>query len=248
MDVRINTPAESEKELFISVPWDEVKEDYAALLSHYSKMPLRGFRPGHTPVGAVESAFRTELREGLASACSTRICRTALSDNSLAAASPIEISEIELDKGKKLSFKAFFIEPPQLDIPDYKNIKLKSQGREQKLDEISEHLLISTPMNLHPSLTANEMEYSEGGQESGNDMVEAAAQRVKLMIILRSIAHREGLEVDEQTIAERLENLAAENGTTAAGLRQYLESQGAMERFRDSLLAEEVLDFIISTN
>ncbi len=247
MEITISYINEHEKELVLTAPWKMIEEDYNDLLKRYSKLSIKGFRPGKTPAGAIESFFKTQIKNDLLTAVSTRLCRKALKEKEIESGSPIEISESELKKNEYLWFKANFIEMPQFDLPDYKNLNLQSKETEEQLDEISEKLLASADISLPPFFIENELKYSEITKEQLSDIEKKAAEdRVKLMLILKKIATQDSIEVDDIDIENRIKSVAAENEVTPAQLKEFLIANNGLSRVADSLLAEQVLDYIIS--
>lgn len=244
MEIVVTLDDTHEKELLVTAPWELVADDYDRLLKSYSKLPVRGFRPGKSPVSLVESAFAGQISNDLAAATSMRLCRKALKETGLVAGSPIEVSEIVLSKGEHLCFKAAFIVMPEFALPDYTHLALQAGDYDGKLDEISHKLLERTEIALHSSLIDNELNYSGGGEDNQQQRDDALA-RVKLMLILKKIALQDQIEIDEKDVEQRIRDVAAENGVTPDYLRQFLIGNGGMSRFTDSLLAEAVLDYII---
>lgn len=245
MEVKINEVNSQEKELEITVPWQMVEDEYKDILKKYSKASIKGFRPGKTPAGVIESFFKTEIKDELLSLTSTRLCRKALKDLDVEAGSPIEISDAELIKNKSLRFKANFIEMPQFELPDYSNLQLESEEQEDKLNEISLKLLEQTTLDLHSTFIDNEIKYSENPDFSSEEEKEAAADRVKLMLILKKIANQDSIEVDAKDIDQRIKLIAHENDVTYDELKEFLYENNGLTRLADSLLAESVLNYII---
>ncbi len=242
MEIILNHIDEHEKQLAITVPWETIAEDYAEVLKNYSRLPLRGFRPGRTPAAMIESQFRQQILDDLLTLCSRRLCRKALQEKELEAGSPLEITEYALSKGESLSFKANFIEMPEFELPDYRNLELSGVSPEEKLDEISEKLLERTAMpELHASFVDKELQYSEEDEE---DRV-GADQRVRLMMILKRIGEQDGIEVDQQQIDGRIAEIAAGNGISTAEVKNFLIANHGLTRLADFLLAESVLQYIL---
>ena len=235
---------EFEKELLISAPWEMIEENYALLIKRYSKLALKGFRPGKSPLGLIESSFEQQIKNDLLASASTRICRKALKELNMAAGSPVEISDSILQKNEYLQFKATFIQMPLFELPDYAHLKLQSENDNEKLDEVSMKLLDATAISLHPRFIENELAYSHGENSDESERAEAEA-RVKLMLILKKIALQDQIEIEEKDIEERLEALAAQNAVTTEYLKKFLIENKGLSRFADSLLAEAVLAYII---
>ncbi len=230
-----------EKQLAITLPWESVGEEYDRLVERYARVPVRGFRAGKTPAGVVESLFRNQLRDDLAAVCSKRFCRQALEEHGIEASSPLEITEITLDKERSLAFVASFACVPAFEVPDYANLAL-GESEEGMLDEISEQLLSLTALELPPRLVEDELRFSED-KDTG-----AAAQRVKLMLIIKKIAAAEGVSVDARDMDARIGVLARDNAMKPAEVRSFLASNGGLDRLADTLLAEQVLHYLIDKN
>ncbi len=245
MEIILNNINEYEKELTIIAPWEMVKDDYNDIIKKYSKLPIKGFRPGKAPIGTIEQLFRNQINNDLLTSVSTRLCRKALQEKNIVSGSPVEITESNVKKDESLQFKATFIEMPQFELPDYDHLNLQSETVDGKLDEISLKLLEQTSITLHPSFVEKELEYSDADGEYPETERKNAENRVKLMLILKQIAHLNSIEVDERHIEDRIDALAIENEVTIDELKEFLIQNNALSRITDSLLAEMVLEYII---
>ncbi len=234
-----------EKELEITAPWAMVEEEYKDILKRYSKLALKGFRPGKAPVGAIESFFRTEIKNELVAATSTRLCRTALKAKELETGSTIELSDVESSKNNYLRFKASFIEMPAFELPDFRHLDLASDDLEEQLNEVSHKLLDRTDIPVHAVFIENEKRYSEPSDDYSPEAEAAIADRVRLMLILKKIASQDAIEVDAKDVDERIRLIAADNDVTPDELRNYLMENGGIPRLTETLLAEAVLHYII---
>ncbi len=245
MEINIIKNEGQEKELEIIAPWIMVEEEYKDILKRYSRLALKGFRPGKAPVSAIESFFRNEIKNELLSATSTRLCRTALKEKGLEAGTAIELSDIESSKNNHLRFKAAFIEMPAFELPDFRHLKLASVDAEDQLNEVSRKLLDRTTIPLHPAFIENEKRYSEPSDDTTPEAEAAIADRVRLMLILKKIAAQDAIEVDAKDVDERIRLIAADNDVTPDELRNYLIENGGIPRLTETLLAEVVLHYII---
>ncbi len=245
MEVNIIKNEGQEKILEITVPWQIIEEEYKDIVRKYSKLPLKGFRPGKAPAGAIESFFRNEIKNELLSATSARICRAALKQQEMEAGTGIELSDAEISKGNFIRFKAGFIEMPAFSLPDYRDLQLESESSEEKLDEISRKLLDLTDITLHPSFIENEQKYSDPEENLSPEEDESISERVKLMLILKKIAAQDAIEIDDNDVNKRIELIAEENEVGQEELRNYLVENNGLSRLADTLLAEAVLHYII---
>lgn len=245
MEIILENISEHEKKLAVVAPWEMVREDYEDIVRKYSKLPVKGFRSGKVPLVTIEKIFRNEITNDLFTTVSTRLCRKAFQEKNIVAGSPLEISENNLKKNESLGFMATFIEMPQFELPDYERLELQSTSPAEKLDEISLKLLEKTDILLHSSFIDKELEYSDIENEQAGTERQNAENRVKLMLILKKIAHQNGIEIDERHINDRIDALALENEVTSAELKEFLMANNGFSRIVDSLLAEMVLEYII---
>ncbi len=246
MKAILNDLGNHERELCITAPWSMIKTDYDDLLKKYASLPVKGFRSGKAPVNAIETRFKSHLKNDLLTRVSTRLCRAALKEKKMVAGSPIELFESKLTKNESLEFKANFIEMPQFVLPGYKQLNLQSEDTEEKLNEISEKLLEQTELSLPDAFINNELKYSEIQEDAHPDMErKAAADRIKLMLILKKIANQDSIEIDEKDIERRIKMIAKENDVTPEELKEFLIANNGLSRLADSLMAEAVLAYII---
>ena len=68
------------------------------------------------------------------------------------------------------------------------------------------------------------------------------------MLILKQIAHQEGISVDAADLQARIAAKAVEFETTKKALQSELEKGGGMERLKDMLLAESTLEYLMEKN
>ena len=84
--------------------------------------------------------------------------------------------------------------------------------------------------------------------EPGSAEWEGARNRIRLMVILKQIAKREGVEVDEMDVDNRIAEKAKEFGTSKKALQMELDKGIGMQRLRDMLLAESALEYLMELN
>ncbi len=230
-------------DLHIAVQWAEIAADYDDLLAEYGKLPLAGFRPGKAPREVIERQRRREIREDFTARCGRRLAREALRERDLRSAGPIEVTGIQLDPRRDFSFTAELVLRPKLPLPDYAGASWTGATDEERRDEISEWLLAHTAGDAPEPLIRREC---APGFEPGSAEWEAAARRVKLMVILELIAEAEGIAVDETDVAARVEKIAAETGVDPGQLRRRLEREDAVTRLETLLRCEQTLDHLLS--
>jgi FKBP-type peptidyl-prolyl cis-trans isomerase (trigger factor) len=230
----------------VEVPWEEIAPDYNDILDDYARLKVPGFRPGKVPRPVVESRFRREIGEQLCRRSAQRLGRLALAEAGVEAAGPVEVSEVAWEKGQPLRFAARFFPLPEFELPDYPALQPKEQPVADPQGELSLRLLELVRFAVPDELVRSELA-SEGLSECqpASAAWQAAAQRVRLILILKRIARNAGIEVEESDVERRIEAKAAEFGTSPATLRADLDQGGGRTRLKDLLLAESVLAYLL---
>jgi FKBP-type peptidyl-prolyl cis-trans isomerase (trigger factor) len=229
----------------IEVDWEEIASEYDDIVDEYAKVPVPGFRAGKTPRQVVDKRFQKKIADDLSRRCAQRYGREALRQSDSKAASPLEVSDMECTKGKPLRFTVRFLAVPDFDVPDFGTIRIPEES-EDHLSELSHWLLEHVSMRLPDELVRIELGVDGiNDEEPASDDWAAAADRVKLMLILKKIAEGEGIEVDESDVETRIKEKASEFGTTLGELRAKLEKGGGKERLRDLLIAESTLGYLL---
>jgi FKBP-type peptidyl-prolyl cis-trans isomerase (trigger factor) len=234
------------RQVLVEVSWEELASDYDDILENYARLKVPGFRPGKVPRPVVESRFRREIREQMCLSCSQRLGRLALQEAEVEAAGPVEVSEVEWEKGQPLRLVARFFPLPEFELPDYQALQPKEQSVADPQGELSLRLLELVRFAVPDELVRGELAF-EGLSECqpGSAPWLAAAQRVKLMLILKRVALMEGIEVEESDVQRRIEAKAAEFGISPATLRADLDQGSGRGRLKDLLLAESVLEYLL---
>jgi|WetSurSiteA1Bulk_404760.scaffolds.fasta_scaffold20278_2 FKBP-type peptidyl-prolyl cis-trans isomerase (trigger factor) len=233
------------KVLQIEAPWSEIEAEYDDIVSEYVKVRVPGFRAGKVPRSVIETRFRREIMEDLASRCAERFGREAVREAGVEALGPLEASDIECDLGQSFRALVRYLPMPEFQLPDLADLKAEDDGTDPR-DRVSRRLLKLVPFEVPEELIRQELDL-DGLDDSApsSDAWMAAAERIRLMVILKKIARQEGIEVEEADLDNRIADKAKEFGTTKAALKKELEEGGGIGRLRDMLLAECTLDYLI---
>jgi len=236
------------RRLQIEAPWDEIAEEYRDLVTRYAATArLPGFRPGKTPRGVVEQRFHREIVADLSARTAQRLGADAALQAGAEALGPLEAFEIECDKGKPFRARVRYLPMPEFRVPEPAELASPDDGADPT-DRISRRLLELAPFEPHAGLVRQELERDGLGESAiGSDVWRAAADRVRLMVILRRIARREGIEVDEKDVNTRIAEKAVEFGTTRESLQEELREGGGLQRLREMLLAESTLEYLVES-
>jgi FKBP-type peptidyl-prolyl cis-trans isomerase (trigger factor) len=116
-------------------------------------------------------------------------------------------------------------------------------------DHISLRLLELVSFDLPEKLVQLEVGQNESDEDGpGTAGWQAASDRLRLILILKQIAHQEGISVDATDLQQRIAAKAVEFETTINDLQTELEKGGGMERLKDMLLAESTLEYLMERN
>ena len=231
--------------LHVEVPWNAVAPDYGDILAGYARLKIPGFRPGKVPRQVVESRFRREIAEQMSRLAAQRLCRLALEQAGAVAAGPVEVSEVTWAKGQPLRFTSRFFPLPEFELPDCQTLKINEAAADPQ-GEMSLRLLELVRFQIPDELVRAELAWEELSETpEGSEAWQAAAQRVRLMLILKRLARKEGIDAEESDVSRRIEEKATEFGTSADTLRVELERGGGRQRLKDLLLAENVLEYLL---
>jgi FKBP-type peptidyl-prolyl cis-trans isomerase (trigger factor) len=234
--------------LRVQVLWEKIAADYDDILNDYARRPLPGFRPGKAPRQVVEQRFRREISEQLTRRGAQRLCRLALEAAQAEVTGPVEVSEVEWEKGQTFRFTVRFFPLPEFELPDYRSLtSLDSEG-EDPHGELSHRLLELVDLVVPDEMVRAELTFEgQADCEPESEAWQVAANRVKLMLILKRIAREEGIEAEEADVEQRIAEKAEAFGTKADTLRAELEKGGGIPRLRDLLLAEGTLEYLLET-
>ncbi|MCK5845719.1 MAG: hypothetical protein KAG97_13485 [Victivallales bacterium] len=228
-------------QLSVEAEWSELSVDYDELLSEYRKLSLPGFRAGKAPLALIEKRFAKEIFEDLSQRAAQRFGREAIRETDTEVWGPAEIENITCKKGEVFRAELRFIPLPEIELPDFQYLENKDR------DQISITLLEQMQLDVPARLVVDELEV-DGLEASAPDGAEwsAAADRLKLMLILKQIAKRDGIEIDERDVEARIAEKAKEFHTTEKKLRAELNTRGGagLQRLRDMLLAESTFDYL----
>jgi FKBP-type peptidyl-prolyl cis-trans isomerase (trigger factor) len=236
---------DGEKEiLHVEADWSELAADYDDIVSAYAHVQIPGFRPGKIPRSVIEQRLQNQILDDLAHRAAHRLGRGALRETAAEPLGPLEIGDIECEKGKPFRFTARFWPMPDIALPDPGSLAAQDDSIDLR-DQISHRLLELVHFTVPDDVVRAELgdDDRDAGRDSG--AWNAACDRVRLMIILNRLAGQEGIEVSEADVERRIKEKAIEFNTDTDVLRSELEEGGGRQRLKDMLLAESTLDYLV---
>lgn len=228
----------------VEAEWSELAADYEDIMSAYSNVRVPGFRPGKVPRSVIEGRLQKQILEDFSQRVAQRLGKDVLRQANIETIGPVELRDIECGKGKPLKFIVCFLPMPEIELPDLTALYKPQDGSDPR-DLISQRLLELVSFNVPDELVRAELGGEDSNDEKGNALWNAASDRVRLMLILKKIAIREGIEVSESDVVQRVREKAAEFGSDADSLKTELQTGGGWQRLKDVLLAEATLTYLM---
>ncbi len=80
------------------------------------------------------------------------------------------------------------------------------------------------------------------------DYQEPAANRAKANLVLEAIAEKEGIEVSDEEVDSKLNEIADRQGQDVKQIKAFLQMQGQLDSLTNSLVMEKTIDFLVDNN
>ncbi len=125
------------RELNIEVPAEVVKSETEHIVSRYSKLArVPGFRTGKVPASVVRQRFAKEIHDDVVEALVPRYLREETEKQKLAPVSQPRVTDLHLEQGEPLRFKASFEILPEFQLAPYDDIKVTTLDTNVSEEEV----------------------------------------------------------------------------------------------------------------
>lgn len=136
------------------------------------------------------------------------------------------------------------------------NDHLKNQ-RQEIVDYLIEHNKFDVPNSMVDQQAISLLQWMENDlrrrgmsvqnlkQEELDSVRKRAEQMVRSSLLLKEIALKEKIELNESKLQERVDQMAAQLNRTPAEARSLLEGKGMLDQIRNEVLTDQVFDFLI---
>ena len=122
---------ECTREVEVDVPADEVSKAFRTVLKKYQKLArIPGFRPGKVPESVLRSRFLPSIREEVVEAVVPQHFREAITKTGVQPVSQPQVTDLQLEEGKPLHFKAVFEVAPEFSVEGYEAVKVDKPDTE----------------------------------------------------------------------------------------------------------------------
>jgi len=155
MKIGIHKGEACKVKITVQVGREAVDQRFAEVLADFQKsVSLPGFRSGKAPADMVEKKFSKEIHEEVLKSLVPEVYHQAVAEKKLSPVSLPTVSDIEMERGKSLSFTAEFEQTPEVPLKNYKGIALKKEPEEVSADDLEKGMqsLLESKAELAPVL------------------------------------------------------------------------------------------------
>jgi trigger factor len=147
------------KSLAFEIEAEVVDREIAARAQHYARrVKMPGFRPGKIPAEVIRQRFRQQVLEDVAEKLVNQVVHDELEGRGLRPLATPKVTELKIDEGQPLTFKAVFETLPLVELPEYKGLQVKAgkpeveeQDVERELARLQEEAARFDPMEPRPA-------------------------------------------------------------------------------------------------
>lgn len=132
---------ECTREVEIDIPADEVRKSFRTVVKRYQKAArIPGFRSGKVPETLIRSRFKDSIRQDVIEEILPGHFRAAIAEQNLAPVSQPQVSDLKLEDGEPLHFKAAFEVLPTFSIEGYQDVHVEKPDTELTDAEVNAEL------------------------------------------------------------------------------------------------------------
>ena len=145
METKINIISESENELEVNLSYDEIQTEIEeAYNKERKKLELPGFRKGKVPLAMVKKIYGDAIEYRASEDIATKKFQEIVTEQKLEPISTPQMTDIDFERGTKLTFKVKYEIKPVLDLKDYTGNEIKKiiwEATDQQVDDELNYLL-----------------------------------------------------------------------------------------------------------
>lgn len=122
---------ECTREVEVEVPAEAVTKSFRDVTKRYQKLArIPGFRPGKVPESVLRSRFAGAIREEVVEAVVPPHFRETIAQKGLRPVSQPQVTDLNLEEGKPLRFKAVFEVVPEFSVDGYQDVRVEKPDTE----------------------------------------------------------------------------------------------------------------------
>jgi trigger factor len=129
------------REMDIEVPAEAVTKSFREVTKRYQKLArIPGFRPGKVPESVLRSRFAGAIREEVVEGVVPAHFREAIAQKGLRPVSQPQVTDMHLEEGQPLRFKAVFEVVPEFSVDGYQEVRVENPDTELSESEYQAEL------------------------------------------------------------------------------------------------------------
>jgi trigger factor len=122
---------ECTREVEVEVPADEVTKAFRSVVKRYQKQArIPGFRAGKVPESLIRSRFAEGIRQEVVESVVSGHFRAAIEKQNVVPVSQPQVTDLHLEEGQPLRFRAAFEIQPEFSIDGYQDVKVEKPSSE----------------------------------------------------------------------------------------------------------------------
>ena len=227
-----------ERELAIEVPADVVRKETDAIIQQFSKHArLPGFRRGKVPASVVRARFAEDIKSEVVEKLVPKFFRAEVDKQGLTVVSQPKVTDLKIEEGQPLRFKATFEVLPPIEVSGYKEVRAEKPEIAVTDQEVEDYL--KQLQEQHASFTAVEgrpLADGDFAQVSLESRPKEETPEMKPSNLDDILVHIGG----ENTVKEFTENL---RGASAGDQRTFDVTYG--DDFQDERLRGKTLSYSV---
>jgi trigger factor len=233
------------REISVEIPAAEVARETELQIQRYQKSArLPGFRAGHVPASIIRQRFGDGLKNDVIEALVPKHFRREAEKQGLIPVSQPRVTDLHMQDGEPLTFKASFEVLPEIQVEGYKDLRadkpeiaVTDEEVEGALTNVREQHATYTTVEGRPLAEGDYAQASmDGKPKDGQDVAEAKANPVHMDDVLIEIGGK-------NTVPEFSQNLT---GASAGDERTFDVSYA--EDISDKRLAGKTFVYTVKVN
>ena len=129
------------REVSVDVSADEVARAFKSVVKRYQKQArIPGFRAGKVPESLIRTRFADGIRQDVVESVLPSHFRAAIEQQSLQPISQPQVTDLKLEDGQPLTFRAMFEVMPEFSVDGYEQVRIEKPDTTLGEDEVNAEL------------------------------------------------------------------------------------------------------------
>ena len=135
------TPNSCEREIAVEVPAEVVAKETDSLVQQFAKHArIPGFRRGKVPASVIRSRFAEDIKSEVVEKLVPKFFRERVEKEGLTVVSQPKVTDLKIEEGQPLRFKATFEVLPPIEVSGYKEVRAEKPEVSVTDEEVEQYL------------------------------------------------------------------------------------------------------------